>query len=499
MKAGKILIFIVSIALALGLLWLLFPAGGVKVSDGLTLRFPSYAKALSDTAASGVEAVDVDEILKKANESLDVDVAEVTKEADSTTQARRFSETIKDNGNRIYVPGDDYTYFDPVFRAMELAAARDTIVRVMHYGDSQIEMDRITAILRERLQERFGGSGPSMVPAVQAIPTVSVRQGWSGGLTRYTMYGDSTTRRAPHRRYGVLCQFSQLGGEAVVTFSQTKHRYAQPRAKRISRVGLLVGRTSAGFSASLRCDTLARQEKTLPEAVEGVSLLTWELPQDIVKGSLTLRGSGEVYALTLDGGAGVAVDNDALRGCAGYIFSRIDSTVMRESFKALNTKMIILEFGGNAIGGIYSTKAVNAYTERIASQIRYFRSVNPGAAILFIGPSDMSKSVDGTLRTYPHLSELNDSLKVTCLRENAAYWDLFTMMGGENSMISWVNHSPAYAGPDHIHFTTQGANYVGEVLSKSFLLYHDYYRQRVHGEPLPTLDKAPGDSLSVAQ
>ena len=71
-----------------------------------------------------------------------------------------------------------------------------------------------------------------------------------------------------------------------------------------------------------------------------------------------------------------------------------------------------------------------------------------------------------------------DSLKATALRNDAAYWDLYRMMGGENSMVQWVRHSPAYAGPDYIHFTPAGAQRVGEALSRSFLTYYDFYQLR---------------------
>ena len=44
----------------------------------------------------------------------------------------------------------------------------------MHYGDSQIECDRITSLLRQRFQEEFGGMGVGLVPALQNIPTFTL-------------------------------------------------------------------------------------------------------------------------------------------------------------------------------------------------------------------------------------------------------------------------------------------------------------------------------------
>jgi hypothetical protein len=86
--------------------------------------------------------------------------------------------------------------------------------------------------------------------------------------------------------------------------------------------------------------------------------------------------------------------------------------------------------------------------------------------------------VNGRIVTWPRLPELVDSLKATALRNEVAYWDLYRMMGGENSMGQWVKHSPALAGPDYIHFTTAGAQVVGETLANSFLTYYDFYQLR---------------------
>ena len=90
----------------------------------------------------------------------------------------------------------------------------------------------------------------------------------------------------------------------------------------------------------------------------------------------------------------------------------------------------------------------------------------------------MCKSVNGILQTWPLLEELNDSLKVNCLKNGVAYWDVFNSMGGAGSMSQWVKHSPPLAGPDYIHFTHRGAVQVGRMLSKSFLICYDFYKFR---------------------
>ena len=207
-------------------------------------------------------------------------------------------------------------------------------------------------------------------------------------------------------------------------------------------------------------------------------LETWHFPRPVQKASVRITGSAELYGISADGNKGVAVDNVPLRGCSGNIFTRISKPLMAESLELTDTRLIILQFGGNYMPVARNSKVIEQYMEQISAQIQYFHEVAPEAKILFIGPSDMGKSVNGRVVTWPRLPELVDSLKATSLRNGAAYWDLYRMMGGENSMVQWVKHNPALAGPDYIHFTPAGAQKVGQTLTQSLLTYYDYYQYR---------------------
>lgn len=469
MKAHQILLFFLSLFLILLGMWFFFPAEGMKVGK-LPLRFPSYGSYLENLQDTSAE-LNVDSVLLSVQSGYEI----LPGVQDTMVYYREYFST---NPHRIYFPGDDWTFFDGLFEEMEQARRSGEVVRFLHYGDSQLEMDRISSVLRQRLQERFGGSGPGMVPMIQRIPTYSLSQSFSGNLTRYAMVGDSLTNKAPHKRYGPLTQFVTVRGNGSFSFRKTKNRYAQPLAREISKVSVLLGRNSAGFTMRLTCDTLEARETVLDSARAGVTLASWKLPARTGKGTLHFTGDADIYGILLDGGGGVTVDNVALRGCAGFIFSSIDRPVMEASLARTGTRLIIMQFGGNAMPGISSRKGISAYVGRIVRQFDYFKEVAPEAKILFVGPADMCKSVDGSLVTWPLLPQLNDSLKVASLENGVAYWDTFGMMGGVGSMKQWVNHSPPLAGPDYLHFTTKGAEYVGDALSKSFLVCHDFYRLR---------------------
>ena len=468
MKSIRTLAFILTIILILGAGWFFFPAEGITIGD-YTLRFPS----LEEDSKPKEEEVDVDAVLNKVTKSFEMSCSD-----NLLDSMRFFRQYLKENPNRIYLPNDDYTYFDALFHQFEEAQDRGKTYRVMYYGDSQIEMDRISSVLRQKLQELFGGSGPNMVPAVQPVATISVSQ-QAAGLNRYAVYGDASNQRANHNRYGVMAQFSQVVGGGSMTFIRSNHSQALDNVKEISTVSVLLGRNSQNFTATLKCGDIATEPKVLP-ANDSVSLITWILPENIQRGTISFKGNAEIYGSLLDGDPGVAIDNVALRGCSGTIFTRINESIARQSFKLLDTKLIILQFGGNRMPGITTPKSITPYMAELENQINYMKRVAPKATLLFIGPADMGRSYGGKMGTWHGLPELNDSLRAMALRNKVAYWDMFHVMGGEGSMAQWVKHKPALAGPDYIHFTFTGAQEIGSDLARSFTTYYDFYKLRQH-------------------
>jgi hypothetical protein len=109
-------------------------------------------------------------------------------------------------------------------------------------------------------------------------------------------------------------------------------------------------------------------------------------------------------------------------------------------------------------------------------QIDYMKSVCPEADIMVIGPADMSIKIDGVLQTYPLLPLLVENMKQVCMKKNAAFWNMYEVMGGRNSMPAWVAHQPIWAAPDYIHFSSRGADRISDLLWQSLMNYYNYYK-----------------------
>lgn len=491
MRQSGVFVFFLCVFLVILGIWYVFPSEGVKVGGSMNLRFMSFEQSLAD--AGNRRSVDVDSILlkKQMRESL---------MAESGDSVSLFHRILTSDPDRIHLPEGNYHYFDSLFFALDSASARGRVVRIMHYGDSQLEMDRISSVLRQKLQERFGGCGPGMVPVLPKIASFSVSVSHSGRMSRFSRMPDSLSHRDPRHRYGIMTQFASVYEGGRFTFREANTRYSQPLSRRVKKVSMLKSdKGTAPFRIKALNDSKDGPDGTV-ENVEGdISLCSWTFEDSVSTASFQFIGNGDVYGIMLDGESGVTVDNVALRGSSGNIFTNMDTLSMSRLFSLAGHRMIILEFGGNAMPGISSHKGISRYMTELEKQFDYFHKVAPQAILLFVGPADMSKSVGGRMVTWPLLPDLIDSLRTTCLDNGIAFWDTFRMMGGEGSMVQWVRHNPSLAGPDYIHFTTRGSQEVGSALSRSLLDLYDFYEFRKnHSEDLIDECFSRLDSLQAA-
>lgn len=452
-------------------------------NEHVTLTFPTLKQAL---AKKVVDMESADSKLQKAEDELkmhriqdSLDRVNDTLLALEEKARKAYEDTLKfyrhfmdSSSVRIYFPNNDVHMMDGLITALQKCGNGQGI-HILHYGDSQIESDRITSYIREQLQKKFGGYGPGLCPAIQPIPSYTVAQWSSDSLPRYIADGN-LKQKLDDDHYGILAQMAKLKGKVTLSYTIRNSSKVYSRAKKFSKVRLLVGNTSENFTAKLKW---GKNDSTqvIAAATPEFSAITWNLDTMVSEVKLDLSGTGELYGVSLDGKSGVSMDNIPLRGSSGTFFTKISSHLLSASMSELNVRLILMEYGGNYTPHIYSLDRVEKYKQMIASQIRYVKNLYPKAMVILIGPADMSKKIDGQLQTYPFLEENIQGMKEAALENGAAFWNMYEVMGGRNSMLKWVEHSPAWAASDYIHFTPLGAGRIADIFVQSFMNYYDYY------------------------
>ena len=466
----------------LALLCAFMPDDGIRVNEDLTLRFPSLNEVLDpnhDDAEEQLVTIEPEETPEQMMERRMRELREA--------KQNEYEDYFAHNPARIEFPNNDPSLFDNFFEALE--GAQDKPMRITHYGDSQIEIDRITNILREGLQQRFGGIGVGLVPVVQTVQTVTLAQTCSAMPTRYLAYNNAMKNKASG--YGPMAMQTIINSPVTCTFT-ARGGGQNTLAKKFSTVKVLVTNVRGTLSASIG-DVTKSVEDTA--AVQPMRVMTFKFDAPRRTVTISFKGHGAVLGIMLDGKNGVQVDNVPMRGCAGTIFTDIKAQYLADFYDDNNVKLIILQYGGNTMPYLKTDKQITNYANRVAAQIRYLKRMAPRAQVLFIGPSDMTTKVDGVYRTYPHLPAVVSALRQAAHDNGAAFWDMYSVMGGYNSMILWAK--TGLAGSDYVHFTPKGANKIGDMLFNTIMLYYDFYRFRNHPEDM--MPEQPADSLEVSE
>lgn len=356
------------------------------------------------------------------------------------------------------------------------APARKPAIHVLHYGDSQIEGDRITGHLRNAWQSVWGGSGPGFLSPLSPIPTLAMRQTWSGEWHRYARFGKKDTS-IQHDRFGLMAAFAQADSvQADSTYAAATLRFEpHPRGYRRNRsfnqLHVALGQVSKPttlqlslnegdtVSVALQPDSLSQNLSLSLAALDSTDFESLELWFN--------GGDPEINGIGMWTDSGIVVHNLAMRGSSGTVFRQLDREQFSRQLGAIRTELVMLQYGGNTVPYIEDAEHAQRYGRWFTSQIRLFQSLLPDVPIIVIGPSDMARKEGTRMETYPQLTLVRDALKEAALANNALYWDIFEVMGGAGSMAAWVQSDPPLASSDHIHFTPTGAKQIAELFRQS--------------------------------
>ena len=467
MKPSRIAILIWCAIALLGVMCVVLPE---RMQIGaLTLRWTTLNKVLG----SQDERLPLDEGLRMKDEGLNSDVDEGLRIKDeglnspdsenSETKVISPSSCVLHPSSVEEVQGDSDVL--AAFR-QGLAEADRRTVRVVHYGDSQIEEDRMTLTLRRRLQAVYGGGGVGMLPLQQTIPTRTIkqtltvngiRQTTQQGPRRHLVYGPKAQRH-DDGLYGPMGQVALLG-DAASQRQDSAVLHVEPMGKNtysetyFNRVRVWAAGDFRYYLNGVACTDFSATALLLADSTTSCDL--------------ALVGCGEVYGISLETERGVIVDNIPMRGCIGTVFTDIDSTQLADFYRETNTRLIIMQFGGNAIPFNEQPTTISGIVQSLRKQVRYLRRCAPEASILFVGPGDMLTLIDGETTTYPLLPYMDRLLRKMAAEEHIAYFSLYEMMGGKDSMLRWQKNG--WAGSDGVHFTRRGAEIAGEKLSEYIL------------------------------
>ncbi len=361
--------------------------------------------------------------------------------------------------------------FDSVFK-------RGEQIRIIYYGDSQLEGDRITSYLRKELSRKYGGSGPGLflpLMPVMYTKTLFIRASSNWRRYNYLSFRDGEIDHNMLGPFMTVCRYlpedktSEIKEKATVHI--VKSNFADSLAVLFDRLRIFYGRANGTVEVLVRADSRIVCDDTL-NTEAGIRELSVNLgrPEEV---TIEFFGkvSPDIYGMSIEGEEGIIVDNIPQRGSAGLEFTMVDKNNLGEFYSLVKPDMFILQYGLNIVK---SLRADYSYFENgLYRQIDLLKELCPSTPVLLMSLSDMAYRNGDTLRSYPNISIIRDAQKKAADKSGAGFWDSFEAMGGEASIISWSEKDPPLAEKDLVHLTYAGADTLAKLLIDSVFSYSD--------------------------
>ncbi|MCO6174110.1 SGNH/GDSL hydrolase family protein [Flavobacterium sp. NRK F10] len=372
-------------------------------------------------------------------------------------------------GNQYLIP-----FFEKLY---QLQTQNSGNVRIAYYGDSMTDGDMIVQDLRALFQAKFGGQGVGFVniTSESAASRGSVKHQFSKNWQTQS-YLKTKKPVFPFGVNGHVFEANDTLNNNWVKYKAGRNRFSTV----LNNPTLFYGKSTneeAEISVIVNeTDTLTKHLK--PDHLVNTLKLAGNTDVNTIKVTFKAADSIPVYGLNFDDGKGVHVDNFSSRGNSGLPLSMFDAALMQQFQKQLGYDLIVLHYGTNVLN--YGSYNYSWYEKRMSRVVEYLRQCFPGVAILVISTADKATKYDLEMQSDSAVVPLVNAQKKYAVASKTGFVNLYELMGGDGSMVHWVEEEPSKANKDYTHFNYRGAREVaGMVYNQLDEGYEKYKKMRV--------------------
>ena len=355
------------------------------------------------------------------------------------------------SNNRIE---SDSQYLSPVISALDsLLCQNDTVINIVHLGDSHVQAGFFTGVIRKSLQSTFGNAGRGFIAPLRITKT--------NEPTDYFFYSsnkDWISGKVIQNR-----QRTDIGpaGMAIATYKDSVDFTlgVTPRngaSYRFSKMIFYRDTLSCGICVTE--DSLSVTTGFHPRSAMNTDTIKFNSPTDTIRFTISEKiakqDSVTMYgASLLNDSCGIVYHSMGING-AEYKDYTSESFINKLS--VLNPALIIVSLGTN------ESFRSNYNETRFASELDLFITMlkegYPEVKIILTTPPECySRVVRNGKRIFiqnPNTESVSRVITNKAKEHNIAYWDLFTIYGGKGSSKRWFNEG--WLSKDRIHFTARG-------------------------------------------
>jgi LysM repeat protein len=323
---------------------------------------------------------------------------------------------------------------------------QNDLYRIIHFGDSHIQADKLTSEIRSRFQKEG-------------------RNGGSGIIFPYSLCGSFGPSGVQSKVLGKYTYATQLKNPSALPIGLMGYTISLPKESKIIMQfdDKFQGKLSKSItiwvqslidSTHLLLD--ANWELTSRKNLgKGIYTYTYESKNIQNQISIQSKSNSAFWGLEFNINSGISYQQNGLVGAQFTHLIKFDEDVIIQ-LKEIKPDLILFSYGTNEA---YDNIDSKYYFEKVSQFINLLKTQLPNTSILITNAPDTRSGG----RTPSSQIIVNETLKKVSLQCQTAYFDLNTAMGGWGSLYNW--QKKGFVLNDQLHFNKEGAKVLGQLIT----------------------------------
>lgn len=360
------------------------------------------------------------------------------------------------------IPVDSFGFIEPInispnlkklfkklnyLRVNKTVIPGDSIVKIIHFGDSHIQGDHFSGSIRRSLQGYFGNAGMGIL-----FPYALAKSYGPAGInvTKNGKWeGSNILSGNPPKQYGISGYLAQTSDKEAWLGIKLNEKFDM---NSFQRIRIWHTSDSSSFQFDLGNNFKPGLIKTFPSGTSVSTFFNLNLENNFMLSIHRTKENQNHFGLL--GFELLQKENRGLDyfhcGVVGAQFIHLTDNALLSLEQIIYEKpdLVVFSYGTNEA---YNRNLDTAnYRIRIEKFIQNIKDSIPDVAIILSNAPDTRSQG----KTPPHQTDVNNVLKKIAEKLNLSFFDLHKTMGGWGSLHAWYKNNLTLK--DKLHFTREG-------------------------------------------
>jgi len=342
-------------------------------------------------------------------------------------------------------------------------------INILHIGDSHLQADFVTSIIRTTLQSAFGNGGRGLIVPYRVARTNEPFNYHSSS----TFHWQSKRCVFPNQPLPIgiggltISTTDSCADFTIKTVDDSVLKYS------FNKVKVFYENDSVSYRFAIVDSLGSKVGLFAPDSVDhfpyisflSLQALTNTATIQIVK-MAEVQSRATIYGVLLENGnPGIIYHTIGVNGAEFRHYS--EALHFSEQTKALKPDLIIISLGTNEAFALnFNQDKFYADMQLLYSQLK---KENPNACFLFTIPACSYRRK----KPNPRLALAGKTIIRFTTDNNISYWDLQAATGGDNSAVNWKKNR--LLRPDGVHYILAGYYLQGSLFCRAFLNSYNTY------------------------